>query len=399
MAPVPDYRVVDNRKTVQEPGIHALIVGVSNYVNLPDHDDPPRKEKWLLNQLTSPALSALKIFDFLQQNPLRLPIKTIRLLLAPSLVEVRAEPRLLTVTSIRPNQETFKQFARSWRDDANTNPDDMTIFYFAGHGVQRGDDGVLLLEDFRPDSDLPLDGSCEIGNIRGGMGRTAGFANIAMTQFYFVDACRTQEETLKNFLDPKSPPVFGVQLTGPERRVTPTMFSTVDGGFALGQDGKPSHFATALERAFLHGADESMDLNGRSVWPVTSVTIARSLELYYQNKKLGGFSGGGGVMGTPVFRYLADPPDVDIAVQIQPDKLSEKCGIEIHDENGGPVGCCGPTAESQYETIVKAGIYRIELESGLLTSSPYRSELKYLTQKVFWPWKHNLTRLLRPPPP
>jgi caspase domain-containing protein len=389
--------VVDNRAAVQGAGVHALIVGVSNYLNLPDHDDPPRQDKWFLNRLTSPSLSALKIFDFIQQQSLRLPIKTIRLLLSPSVVEMRAEPRLLTASPTRANRAALEKFALDWRDDAKTNSEDMTILYFAGHGMQRGsDDGVLLLEDFLAPGP-PLAKCFEIGDIRNGMAPTNSFPNIAMTQFYFVDACLAREETLVKFQNPQVPDVFGAELGGVDRRATPTMFSTVDGGLALGRDGKLSHFAEALQLAWLRGADEAMDLNGSSVWPVTSVTIARALELYYQKNKLGVFKGGGGVMGSPIFRYLASPPDVDISVQLQPGNLNHACGIEIRDPGGAPVGSCGPTAGGQYETTVKAGIYSLRLDSPLLTTPPYKSDPKYLSQKVFWPWTHNLTRLLRPP--
>src|SRR5262249_51708540 len=97
----------------------------------------------MLKKLTSPSLSAFKIFDFIRQAPLLLPIKTVRLLLSPSAVEIGVEPRLGTVNATRADRLAFETLTRAWRQDASTNPDDMTIFYFCGHGMQRGpEDGV-----------------------------------------------------------------------------------------------------------------------------------------------------------------------------------------------------------------------------------------------------------------
>ena len=267
-------------------------MGVSNYLNLPDHDDPPREDKWFLNQLTSPSLSALKIFDFIQQQAPRLPIKTIRLLLSPSVVELRAEPRLLSVTPTRAGRAAFQQPALGWRDDANTNPDDMTFLYFAGHGMQRGsDDGVLLLEDFLAPGP-PLAKCFEIGDIRDGMAPTNSFPNIAMTQFYFVDACLAREETLVNSRIRRFRTCSAAELGGVDRRATPTMFSTSMAGSPWDETAsQPFCRGAGTRLAARRGRSDGS--GGSSVWPVTSVTIARALELYYKKNKLGGSKAAG----------------------------------------------------------------------------------------------------------
>ena len=137
------------------PGVHLLIVGVSDYLNLPDEDDLPHPE-WKLNKLTCASSSAYTVFDWLKNNRLRLPIKTVRLLLSPSRLEIAAIPALATLAP-RANRQNFKNAARAWRTDASSNPADMTIFYLAGHGMQRGpEEGVLLLDDFLSNDDTIL---------------------------------------------------------------------------------------------------------------------------------------------------------------------------------------------------------------------------------------------------
>jgi hypothetical protein len=84
--------------------------------------------------------------------------------------------------------------AAEWRKDASNNAEDMTFFYFAGHGTQRGsEDSVLMLDDFLT-SDASLNECFEMHNLRSGMAPTPKRPNIALTQFYFVDAAWTETQ-------------------------------------------------------------------------------------------------------------------------------------------------------------------------------------------------------------
>lgn len=386
--------VIDKRSEVPGPGVHALIVGVSDYQKLPAHDDPPVETAWFLNKLTSAALSAFKIYDFIRQpSALRLPLKTARLLLSPSQIELDAEPRLAASGASRADRLAFETLALAWREDAKNNPDDMTIFYFAGHGIQRGpEDGVLLLEDFLVPG-APLAKCIEIGEIKAGMAPSAGYEHIALTQFYFIDACLTRPETQKKFVNPQVPEVFGAALNVVDRREAPMVFSTVDGAVSIGRDGKPSHFAEALDLALRRGAEDPTNLG----WPITPLTIKTTLDAYYAKHKLGTKVKLGGVVGLPVIRYLPDAPEVDISVEIQPDSLISPCGIWLYDGNDAPVPRYDPTHQTQFELTQKAGIYKLKVESERLVSSPYRAQIM-ITQRGPWPWSHNLAPLLKPTP-
>ena len=365
--------VIDNRGTVAEPGIHALIVGVSDYLNLPDHDDPPINSAWFLNKLTSPALSAFKFYELVRTSPLRLPIKTVRLLLSPSQLEVNVNPALGTSGATRANRAAFEMFARDWRADAGKNPADMTIFYFSGHGMQRGpEEGVLVLEDFLAVGPPPLSKCFTIGDIRNGMAPSLTFPNIALTQFYFIDACLTRPDMLNRFIAPQVPDVFGAELNSADRRQAPMMFSTVDGAIALGRKGKPSHFAEALMLALGRAAEDPVVLNGTTVWPITCLTIKTALDAYYNKNNVGTEVKIGGVVGSPVIRYLPGPPDVDISVQVQPDNLGNPRGVCLYDESDTAMAHCNPHNNAQFETTVKAGIYWVQVDRrffGLLRTS------------------------------
>jgi hypothetical protein len=391
--------VIDKRAAVAGPGVHALIVGVSDYLNLPAHDDPPVEGTWFLNKLTSAALSAFKTYECVRQSRLALPLKTVRLLLSPSAVEVAAEPALGTAGASRASRAAFEKFALEWREDAKSNPDDMTILYFSGHGMQRGpEEGVLLLEDFlAPGASLA---KCfEIGNIRNGMAPSDTYPNIALTQFYFIDACLTRQETQKKFVNPQVPDVFDTELNRVDKRQAPMLFSTIDGAIALGRVGKPSHFAEALTLALQRAAEEpDQDLAGNTFWPITSLTIKNALDLYYAKHKLGTNVKMGGVVGLPVIRKLPGPPEVEISVQVQPDSLGNPYGIWLYDDGNIAVPQCNPTQQTQFEITVKAGLYRVQVDSPRLQSNPYRSQLRFITQRVPRPWLHNIESFLKPTP-
>jgi hypothetical protein len=390
--------VVDNRNAVQGAGVHALIVGVSDYLNLPDFDDPPREATWSLNKLTSAALSAFAMFEEIKQDNLRLPLKSVRLLLSPHPVEIAANPAVANTGAGRANRAAFETDARDWRKDAKSNPEDMTVFFFSGHGIQRGpEEGVLLLEDFLGADEPPLAKCFEIGDIKNGMAPSPSFPNIALTQFYFVDACLTRPETQKKFVDPQVPEVFGAELNVVDRREAPVMFSTVDGAIALGREGKPSHFSEALTLALRDAAENPQpDANGAVVWPITSLTIKTALDAYYDEHELGTKVKLGGVVGTPVIRNLPNPPDVKMIVEVKPENLGPPFGLWIFDEADQPLPQFGPTNEKRVNTTVKAGLYRVRVESDRLQASPYSSRFMFVTQKGPWPWLHNLSNRLKP---
>jgi hypothetical protein len=385
--------VVNN--DVAGAGVHALIVGVSDYLNLPDAGEPSSDETWKLNKLSSPALSAFKIFEFLTTVGLRLPLKTVRLLLSPSPGEMQVEPKLTNATPTRASRAAFTTMAAQWRKDASNNAEDMTFFYFAGHGTQRGsEDSVLMLDDFLT-SDASLNECFEMHNLRSGMAPTPTRPNIALTQFYFVDACMDRNAKLRTFLNPTVPQVFGIELSDADRREAPMIFSTVDGTIALGRSRKPSHFCQALTQALERGAEEPDPVTEK--WSVTATTMKDALDYYYDKNKLGTRVTMGSLVGSPVIRHLAGPPDVDISVEVQPGDLGLLCAIGVLDHTLHAIPGRPPGAETRFDLTVKAGAaYLVEVNSGRLTSNPFRSSLRPFMKPTLKPWTHNLVPLLRP---
>lgn len=388
--------IIDNRNAIAGPGVHALVVGVSDYKNLRDFNDAPIEPQWFLTKLTSGASSAFAISQLLLRDRCRLPLKTLRLLLSPHAEELAKTPAIGASGASPASRQALEDEAKAWRRDAMNEKDSITVFYFAGHGLQRGpEDGVGLLEDFKPDDGPPLAKSFEVGDIKDGMAPSDTRPNIAMTQFYFMDACLTRPEAQKKFVGVQVPEVFGAELNSVEYRSAPLMFSTVGGAIALGREGQPSYFAEALTLAFDRAAEDPIeDGTGNTVWPVTSLTVKNYLDYYYDKFNLGTRVTLSGIVGNPVLRNLPDPPSVDMSIEVQPEAVGNGYNLWLLDGNDTPTPPCTPAAVKRIDVTIPAGIYRVKVDAGLLKVNPYRSAPKWITQKVAGPWRLDLQPLL-----
>jgi hypothetical protein len=167
------------------PSLHGLIIGVSHYPFMPT--DKARREAFELQQLASPARTAMAICRWLQQNSgcLPVPLGSIRLLLSPSEEEKATESALQSLGDSATRNNVLAA-AADWRRDASSNPKNMTFFYFAGHGVQRGAAGeAMLLEDFGERTGGLLYNAIDHATLIAGMAPSRGTPKIARTQFYF----------------------------------------------------------------------------------------------------------------------------------------------------------------------------------------------------------------------
>jgi hypothetical protein len=139
--------LIDNRAAIgANPGVHAFIIGVSSYPFL-GGGATPVADPWGLGQLTSAASSAHAVFEWLKTATMSAPLATCRVLLSPS--AAASEAPLAGLTKPATFDNVFAE-AHDWRQDAASHQANVTVFYFAGHGVQRNkEDAVLCLQDLR----------------------------------------------------------------------------------------------------------------------------------------------------------------------------------------------------------------------------------------------------------
>jgi hypothetical protein len=104
-----------------------------------------------------------------------------------------------------PTLTNLKEAAEAWRGAADGHADNTTLFYFAGHGIQRlVGDHVLLLHDFGRIGPI-LDSTLDTTKLIGGMRLSPSYPNRARKQLYFFDACRHEPQILKGYENPETP--------------------------------------------------------------------------------------------------------------------------------------------------------------------------------------------------
>lgn len=335
------------------PGVHAFIVGVSDYSELPA-TAPGRPQTFKLLKLNSPALSAFRFFQWLTGQlkhpgtdevvPVMLahPLATCHLLLSPSQRELNGEPELANLIGKpgfpRATMAEFQTCIQVWRRLCAMNRENQAIFYFCGHGVQSLDrDAVLLLEDF---AKVNMDSAVvRVGTIFNGMAPHMipgeDFTEIARKQIYFIDACRDKPEALSQIRNLNGQNVFTDALADEDDRDAPIFFSTVPGDRAWGVKGDVSIFTAALLEGLLIACEEREDdEHANPIWPVRAHFLHNVVRRRIEQSnipvvpRLGNLSGHVG--GDPVICYLPDAPSVEVQLTLQPDMVTQVDDLELN---------------------------------------------------------------------
>jgi hypothetical protein len=256
------------------PALHALIIGVSHYPFMAA--EKTGREAFELQQTASPARTAMAIRRWLQENSdyLPVPLGSVRLLLSPSEEEKTVEPDLQS-SGDSATRNNVLAAAAEWRRDASSNPNNVTFFYFAGHGVQRGaGDDVMLLEDFGDRVGGLLYNAIDQAMLIAGMAPSRGKPRIGRTQFYFFDSCRVRPFVFHRYDKLNTTPVFTVELGMEDDRDCPVFFASGAGAKAYGIVGGLSFFGSALiegsKKAFVETPD------GRRA--VTASSLSREID-------------------------------------------------------------------------------------------------------------------------
>lgn len=174
---------------LNEPGLHALVVGVGSYADALGADSAA---------LRSAPNSALAMAQWLKNEyrSFDLPLRSLEMLVSPvdPKFDTRAEFSGKTVERAFMGQAKpqgpfpaygLAKAVHDWKERATGHQANGTLFYFCGHGVQFQGVPHLLLEGFDPTSDAPFDAALNVQEFWLGMEMC-----LARTQIYVVDACR-----------------------------------------------------------------------------------------------------------------------------------------------------------------------------------------------------------------
>jgi hypothetical protein len=354
------------------PGLHALIVGVSRYPHLPAPGAEPtalqQRHGLGLEQLTAAARTGCLVYRWLLHNRARLPARlaSCRLLLAAVASELEATDGLEELASDALLQ-SFHRAAKAWRADAASDPDNVALFYFAGHGFQRkrGSNHVLLLEDTgNPAEGGRLFHAFEARNLVDGMAASGDYERVARRQLFFFDACRLPLTEGYRWEDEKSSEIWSVSTIAHDDRTAVEYYTTEPGAEAFEIASRQTMFSRALLRCLRGaGADE---IDGR--WCVTVDSLNAPLR-HHLTQVAGDYesspqrfrvAGGGDQM--EICR-LAQAPRVQLAVTVVPGSDAPLTEVTATDfsttETFGP-----PLLPQPFPAWLRAGQYVVTTRTG-----------------------------------
>jgi len=328
------------------PGFHALIIGISAYPHL-SQPTPPEPPTLGLRQLSSPAITAYRIANWLitRRAYLPVPLTTCRVMLLPSAVELAAGGEPLAALRDECARTQVLVEAAAWRADASRNADSMTLFYFAGHGVQRNQrDHVMLLAGFGRGIGPLLEDAIDTTNLLAGMAPTTARPKMARTQMYFIDACRVRPKVFARYEDSPSGKLWDVEVDIVDDRTAPLFHTAVPGAKAYAVKGKQTVFSQALLECLTGGAGREVEprADGTPPYGVTINSLRESLPYHLDriNREHGTRARfevqGGGYGGQRVIHWLDSPPLVDVTLELHPSEAHHHAGVRVVALNDNP---------------------------------------------------------------
>jgi Caspase domain len=356
-------------------GLHALIVGVDRYPHLEGGDGPRAPNTYGMGQLTCAASTATRVFEWLMtyRRLLPYPLKSCRLLVSASPPQLAAHPPPAGFEEA--TLDNVLDAARDWRVDASGDPESSTLFYFAGHGVQRTrEDAVALLSDFGDGRGGGiLRNAISTKSIVDGMVPSDEWPEIARTQLSFVDACRLEPEEFAKFVTLEPTRVFDEVHSRTDDRRSPIYFAAAPGTEAYGVPGGLTLFGRAVLHSLSGGAAVEPEDDG-DPWRVSISSLARALELQIDEIGAGQeFVAGGTWRGLNTVVTLVDGiPEVEVIVEVEPPTASATIGLEAIDFAQHTTTLPTPLRPHPYHCKWRAGYYAFTATNGgrVRTSNP-----------------------------
>lgn len=252
---------------------HALVIGVGEYRHF-SGGAGPINPTWGLRQLPGAAISAKHFVDWLEQHfhhP-EAPLATIEYLISgPEGAALNSEEPLFARI-----QEAFDQ----WHARTSSDPQNIAMLYFCGHGVLMGVETALLASDFgNPASASLVRNAIHVEGTVQGM-----FSSRANRQCFIIDACRTTEEPLVKAM--ASPGTALATATTDQVRPAsqPILFASGLTEAAYQMANEPSPFTSALIESLnglgvddVHGSYEPGECQVTTAFLLTGIKAAMKL--------------------------------------------------------------------------------------------------------------------------
>ncbi|MFF7378747.1 caspase family protein [Streptomyces massasporeus] len=318
------YLIDDSSDPAGGPEVHALVIGVGRYRHLTNGAEPADHDTLIEGQLTSPTVSAQAfarwVMDCLRHPAARLG--SVDVLLSPGQV-ITEEDGLPMVET--PDANAVVRAVDRWVRRCNSHPENVALFYFSGHGLDRGSQ-LLCLEDFARSSNRILDAAIDLEDLVDGMA-----ACDAAYQYYFVDACRERTSRLSGLSRTHTLALLDVVAESDRRERRKDLLvlpATNAGSSTYGTEHQVSDYTRALLAA-LNGQGAKLAPEG---WCVTSLSLASAvarlchgpmpLQVPTMN-----------VSGNAVMHLLDHAPVVPLAVRCSPGEATRVADVHLTNVN------------------------------------------------------------------
>lgn len=287
-----DYVVYKDQDYLEtkKPATHAIVISVGEYAYLSGGSGSRlAKLDGGLQQLSSPPESAKTFAKWLLDefnNPEK-PLATLSMLISekggPSTFKHNKLPAPVTLKEA--TIDHVEEAVWNWKDFGDKHEDNLVLFFFCGHGVARGLDGVtLLLADYGENDNKPMKGAVNFAAMHRGMAQCK-----ASEQCFFIDACRKVSDIATRTTE-KGNSIIQDDQNRPHNSPWnfAVFYSTLGGESAYGRKNKPSYFTEVL----IHGLNGtgSNNRNANSKWRVSTgdlnTAIHRSLLLRGKKKQV-----------------------------------------------------------------------------------------------------------------
>jgi hypothetical protein len=228
---------------------------------------------------------------------------------------------------------------REWKARGDSNEQNLMLFFFCGHGVARGLDGLtLLLRDYGAQPAMPMEGAIDFAAFQRGMAQCA-----ASLQCFFVDACRQVSDIAKNTSESGNKVIQDDinRLFASDWNYA-VLYSTVEGESAYGRKGKPSFYTEELIKG-LNGTAAN-NRNARGQWRVSTSDLNQAIHR--------GLSVRGKKIRNPAVRLVEfefhmpkAEPVIPVTVSCYPKSPAEAASM-MCERRGAVVSQYGPAADN-----------------------------------------------------
>ncbi|WP_339430486.1 caspase family protein [Pseudomonas sp. EA_65y_Pfl2_P78] len=225
------------------PGTHVFIIGVGDYPYLKDGSGRTSPDHREMGQLTSPPVSAMAMLNWVDTtlyNP-DAPLKSIEVLISQVGQAEYTDADGLSQQIDPATWGNYEASVQAWKTRASSDPKNVAIFYFCGHGLGNGVNTYLLTEDAGHTANLLRD-AFQVNALRLSMRDCR-----ALNQLYLIDACRTLD--LAVVLDPNDISQSGLQrptVLTVFKGTNPVLYAAQMDKQAYGAPGQVSIFTAAL---------------------------------------------------------------------------------------------------------------------------------------------------------